>query len=140
MKLSTKHPLVMGIYHLINKDHSVFKENFSSKQHYGLILSCANLFIDWHWFSGERCGPWASCFISLKRNKQVSFLAHLNQRLMSFSDQNLSVVHRCRHWRCWRCCQFCYKLFTFLNFFSRTNFNQTLHKAFLGDEDSQLSK
>ena len=24
-------------------------------QHCGLILSCANVFIDWNWLSGERC-------------------------------------------------------------------------------------
>ena len=50
----------------MNKDHSVFKEKiisfFSFNQHCGLILSCANVFIDWNWFSGERCGPWTSCF------------------------------------------------------------------------------
>ena len=23
-----------------------------------------NVFIDWKCFSGERCGPWASCFIT----------------------------------------------------------------------------
>ena len=42
------------------------------------------------------------------------FLAHLSQRL-SFSDQYLSVVRRCRFWR-W----LCRKLFHIFIFFSRT--------------------
>ena len=25
-------------------------------------LLCVNWFIDWNCFSGDRCGPWASCF------------------------------------------------------------------------------
>ena len=52
----------------MNKDHSVFKEKiisfFSFNQHCGRII-CANMFIDWNWLSGERCGPWAFCFILL---------------------------------------------------------------------------
>ena len=47
-----------------------FREDiyFSVNQHYGLNLSCTNLFIYWNWFSGERCGPWASCCIACDEN------------------------------------------------------------------------
>ena len=48
----------------MNKDVSVFKEkiiSFFSFYHSGLILSCANVFIDWNWFSGDWCSLWASC-------------------------------------------------------------------------------
>ena len=66
-KLSAKHPRVMRIELWLNKNYSVFKEKiisfFSFNQHCGLILSCAKVFIDWNWFSGERCGTWASCSI-----------------------------------------------------------------------------
>ena len=33
---------------------------FLLSQHCSLILSCANIFIDWNWFSCERYGPWVS--------------------------------------------------------------------------------
>ena len=52
---------------------------------------------------------------------------------VSFSDQNLSVVRRRCHCRC-----HCRKLLTFSSSFPVPNFNQTWHKASLGEWDSSL--
>ena len=54
---------------------------------------------------------------------------------VSFSDQNLSVVCRCHHCRRWR------KLFKFSSSPEPlAYFNQTWHKACLGQGDSGLLK
>ena len=102
----------------MNKDHSVFKEKlisfFSFNQHCGLLLSCAIVFIDLNWVSGERWGPGASCFylflllmMKMKINRhefdQFFFTTPLNfywcrgiQKLkLSYMPNSLSVL-RCK--------------------------------------------
>ena len=62
-KLGTKHPWVKGIKFCSKKNHliliKIINVFFSYlNQYYDIIM----YLLIWTVFSGERCGPWASCF------------------------------------------------------------------------------
>ena len=117
----------------MNKDHSVFKEKiisfFSFNQHCGLILLCANVFIDWNWFSSERCGPWDSCYllnimpISLPLDTFQSFLwgAQLSEHSTGVWVLYTLTMTRGSLENGWNCIQFLLAAIMFL----RENNHQT---------------
>ena len=57
---------------------------------------------------------------------------------VNISDQDLSVVRRCFHFSHWCCCKLSHFYLLLQNHW--VNFNQTWHKAPLGEGDSSLFK
>ena len=72
---------------------------FSFNQSGGIIISCANVIIDWNCFSVEESGPWASCcFTSACKFCMIFELACKARRLLAIMCIGFLANHRfCKH-------------------------------------------
>ena len=56
-------------------------------------MLCANVLIDWNCFSGERCGPWASCLFLLLDGIRLVWPLLMEQAIRELSDDEMLIFH-----------------------------------------------
>ena len=57
-------------------------------------MLCANVLIDWNCFSGERCGPWASCLFLLLDGIRLVWPLLMEQAIRELSDDEMLIFHK----------------------------------------------